>query len=108
MGIVRGDVWGIGLVAAGLLVAVLSVAMWLMLLSVRLDVEVATLRVRRLGGETALRARARFGHAGRRCAARMRRACDRASEHWAGRLGRARLRGNETIELVPHGAHRHR
>jgi hypothetical protein len=98
-GIVRGDVWGIGLVAAGLLVAVLSVAMWLMLLSVRLDVEVATLRVRRLGGETryalvrgsvtrvpvrgadAARLRPSFGALG-----------------WG--LGRARLRDNETIELV--------
>jgi len=98
-GIVRGDAWGIGLVAAGLLVAVLSIAMWLMLVTVRLDVEVATLRVRRLGGETrytlvrgpvtrvplrgpdAARLRPGFGALG-----------------WG--LGRARLRGNEPIELV--------
>ena len=98
-GIVRGDAWGIGLVAAGLLVAVLSVAMWLMLMTVRLDVEVATLRVRRLGGETrytlvrgpvtrvplrgpdAARLRPGFGALG-----------------WG--LGRARLRGTEPIELV--------
>ncbi|HEX6656187.1 MAG TPA: hypothetical protein VF153_08260 [Candidatus Limnocylindria bacterium] len=98
-GIVRGDAWGIGLVAAGLLVAFLSVAMWLMLITVRLDVEVATLRVRRLGGETrytlvrgpvtrvplrgpdAARLRPGFGALG-----------------WG--LGRARLRGDERIELV--------
>jgi hypothetical protein len=98
-GLVRGDGWGLALVAAGALVAALSVALWLILLSVRLEVEVATLHVRRFGGERrytlvrgpvtrvplrgpeAARLRPSFGALG-----------------WG--LGRARLRGDETIELV--------
>jgi hypothetical protein len=98
-GIVRGDVWGLALVTAGALVAALSLALWLILVSVRLEVEVATLRVRRLGGERrytlvrgpvtrvplrgpeAARLRPSFGALG-----------------WG--LGRARLRGDETIQLV--------
>jgi hypothetical protein len=98
-GVVRGDTWGIALVAAGALVALLGVVMAMMLLSVRLDVEVATLRVRRFGGERrytlvrgpvtrvplrgadAARLRPSFGALG-----------------WG--LGPARLRGDETIELI--------
>jgi hypothetical protein len=98
-GVLLGDARGIGLVAAGLVVAALSIALGTMLLSVRLDVEVATLRLRWLGGERrytlvrgpvtrvalrgseAARLRPRFGALG-----------------WA--LGRARLRGNEYVELV--------
>jgi hypothetical protein len=98
-GAVRGDVPGIGMVVAGLVLAAFSVALWLVLVSVRLDVEVAMLRLRWLGGERrytlvrgpvtrvplrgaeAARLRPRFGALG-----------------WA--LGRARLRGSETIELV--------
>src|SRR5918996_1043512 len=98
-GIVLGDAFGVGLVAAGLVVAVLSLYLAMMLLSVRLEVEVATLRLRWLGGERrytlvrgpvtrvalhgaeAARLRPRFGALG-----------------WG--LGRARLRGSETIELV--------
>jgi hypothetical protein len=98
-GLVRGDTWGLALIAAGGLVALLSVALGLILLSVRLDVEVATLRVRRLGGERrytlvrgpvtrvplrgpdAARLRPGFGALG-----------------WG--LGRAWLRGDEMIELV--------
>ncbi|HEY7525541.1 MAG TPA: hypothetical protein VIA82_01730 [Candidatus Limnocylindria bacterium] len=98
-GLQRGDAWGLALAAAGALVAALSLALWLILLSVRLEVEVATLRVRRLGGERrytlargpvtrvplrgpeAARLRPSFGALG-----------------WG--LGRARLRGDETIELV--------
>ena len=45
-GVSLGDLVGIGLVAAGLVVAVLSVYLAAMLLSVRLDVEVATLHLR--------------------------------------------------------------
>lgn len=98
-GVVLGDARGIGLVAAGLVVAALSIALGTMLLSVRLDVEIATLRLRWLGGERrytlvrgpvtrvalrgsdAARLRPRFGALG-----------------WA--LGRARLRGNENVDLV--------
>jgi hypothetical protein len=98
-GVQLGDVMGIGLVAAGLVVAALSIALATMLLSVRLDVEIATLRLRWLGGERrytlvrgpvtrvalrgseAARLRPRFGALG-----------------WA--LGRARLRGNEVVDVV--------
>jgi hypothetical protein len=98
-GVVLGDARGIGLVAAGLVVAALSIALGTILLSVRLDVEIATLRLRWLGGERrytlvrgpvtrvalrgsdAARLRPRFGALG-----------------WA--LGRARLRGNEYVDLV--------
>jgi hypothetical protein len=98
-GVVLGDARGIGLVAAGLVVAALSIALGTMLLSVRLDVEIATLRLRWLGGERrytlvrgpvtrialrgpeAARLHPRFGALG-----------------WA--LGRARLRGNEYVDLV--------
>jgi hypothetical protein len=98
-GVVLDNVMGIGLVAAGLVVAALSIALGTMLLSVRLDVEIATLRLRWLGGERrytlvrgpvtrvalrgseAARLRPRFGALG-----------------WA--LGRARLRGNEVVDLV--------
>jgi hypothetical protein len=98
-GVELGDAMGIGLVAAGLVVAALSIALATMLVSVRLDVEVATLRLRWLGGERrytlvrgpvtrvalrgseAARLRPRFGALG-----------------WA--LGRARLRGNENVDLV--------
>jgi hypothetical protein len=98
-GVVLGDAMGVGLVAAGLVVAALSIALGTVLLSVRLDVEIATLRLRWLGGERrytlvrgpvtrvalrgseAARLRPRLGALG-----------------WA--LGRARLRGNENIDLV--------
>src|SRR5687767_11951658 len=98
-GVVLGDAMGIGLVAAGLVVGALSLYLALMLVSVRLDVEVATLRLRWLGGERrytlvrgpvtrvvlrgreAARLRPRFGAMG-----------------WG--LGRARLRRNENIELI--------
>jgi hypothetical protein len=50
-GVLRGDLAGIGLVAAGLIVAALSIALWLVLVSVRMFVEVAMLRVHWLGGE---------------------------------------------------------
>jgi hypothetical protein len=98
-GVVLGDTMGVGLVAAGLVVAALSIALGTMLLSVRLDVEIATLRLRWLGGERrytlvrgpvtrialqgseAARLRPRFGALG-----------------WA--LGHARLRGDENVDLV--------
>jgi hypothetical protein len=98
-GVELGDAMGIGLVAAGLVVAALSIALAIMLASVRLDVEIATLRLRGLGGERrytlvrgpvtrvalagseAARLRPRFGALG-----------------WA--LGRARLRGDESVDLV--------
>jgi len=98
-GVLLGDAMGIGLVAAGLVVAALSLYLALMLVSVRLDVEVATLRLRWLGGERrytlvrgpvtrvalrgreAARLRPRFGAMG-----------------WG--LFRARLRRNENIELI--------
>ena len=98
-GVELGDFMGIGLVAAGLVVGALSLYLAVMLLTVRLDVEVATLRLRWLGGERryslvrgpvtrvplrgddAARLRPRFGALG-----------------WG--LGRARLRRDERIELV--------
>jgi hypothetical protein len=98
-GIALGDARGIGLVAAGLVAAVLSLALAVKLLTVRMDVEVATLRVRWFGGERrytlvrgpvtrialrgpeAARLRPRFGALG-----------------WG--LGRARLRRDEQIEVV--------
>jgi len=98
-GVVLGDAMGIGLVAAGLVVVALSLYLAVMLVSVRLYVEVATLRLRWLGGERrytlvrgpvtrvalrgreAARLRPRFGALG-----------------WG--LFRARLRRNETIELI--------
>jgi hypothetical protein len=98
-GVQLGDLTGIGLVAAGLVVVALSIALATMLLSVRLDVEIATLRLRWLGGERrytlvrgpvtrvalrggeAARLQPRFGALG-----------------WA--LGRARLRGNEIVDVV--------
>jgi hypothetical protein len=94
-----GGLVGIGLVAAGLVVAGLSLYLAVMLLTVRLDVQVATLRLRWLGGERrytlvrgpvtrvalagdeAARLRPRFGAFG-----------------WA--VGRAKLRGDEMIDLV--------
>jgi hypothetical protein len=94
-----GGLVGIGLVAAGLVVAALSMYLAAMLLTVRLDVEVATLRLRWLGGERrytlvrgpvtrvalagdeAARLRPRFGALG-----------------WA--VGRARLRRDEEIDIV--------
>ena len=98
-GVVLGDLRGIGLVAAGLVAVAMSLALAVKLLTVRLDVEVATLRVRWLGGERrytlvrgpvtrvalrgpeAARLRPRFGALG-----------------WG--FGRARLRRDEQIELV--------
>ncbi|HET6744596.1 MAG TPA: hypothetical protein VFH90_01940 [Candidatus Limnocylindria bacterium] len=98
-GVVLGDAMGIVLVAAGIVVAALSLYLAVMLATVRLDVEVATLRVRWLGGERrytlvrgpvtrvplrgpdAARLRPRFGALG-----------------WG--LGRAKLRRDERIELV--------
>ena len=50
-GVVLGDLRGIGLVAAGLVAVAMGFALAVKLLTVRLDVEVATLRVRWLGGE---------------------------------------------------------
>jgi len=94
-----GGLVGIGLVAAGLVVGALSLYMAAMLLTVRLDVEVATLRLRWFGGERrytlvrgpvtrvaltgeeAARLRPRFGALG-----------------WA--VGRARLRREERIDIV--------
>ena len=94
-----GGLVGIGLVAAGLVVAGLSLYLAVMLLTVRLDVQVATLRLRWLGGERrytlvrgpvtrvalagdeAARLRPRFGAFG-----------------WA--VGRAKLRGDEVIDIV--------
>ena len=90
---------GVGLVAAGVVVAALSLYLAVMLLTVRLDVEVATLRLRWLWGERrytlargpvtrvtlqgdeAARLRPGFGALG-----------------WA--IGRAKLRGRETIDIV--------
>ena len=98
-GVELGDAMGNGLVAAGLVVSALSLYLAVMLLSVRLEVEVATLRLRWLGGERryslvrgpvtrvplrgddAALLRPRFGALG-----------------WG--LGRARLRRDERIELV--------
>jgi hypothetical protein len=98
-GVVLGDIRGIGLVAAGLVAVAMGLALAVKLLTVRLDVEVATLRVRWLGGERrytlvrgpvtrvalsgpeAARLRPRFGALG-----------------WG--FGRARLRRDERIELV--------
>jgi hypothetical protein len=98
-GVTVGGPIGIGLVAAGLVVAALSLYLGAMLLTVRLDVEVATLRLRWLGGERrytlvrgpvtrvtlqggeAARLRPGFGALG-----------------WA--VGRAKLRGQETIDIV--------
>jgi hypothetical protein len=98
-GVVLGDAMGVGLVAAGLFVVALSLYLAVMLVSVRLYVEVATLRLRWLGGERrytlvrgpvtrvalrgreAARLRPRFGALG-----------------WG--LFRARLRRNENIELI--------
>ncbi len=94
-----GGLVGIGLVAAGLVVAGLSLYLAVMLLTVRLDVQVATLRLRWLGGERrytlvrgpvtrvalagdeAARLRPRFGAFG-----------------WA--VGRAKLRSDEVIDVV--------
>ncbi len=59
-----GGLVGIGLVAAGLVVGALSMYMAAMLLTVRLDVEVATLRLRWLGGRAAIHAGPRAGHQG--------------------------------------------
>lgn len=98
-GAARGDVWGIGLVAAGLVVAVLSVALMIILASVRLDVEVATLRVRWLGGErryTLARGPVTRVPLRGHDAARLRPAF--GAMGWG--LGRARLRRDEVIELV--------
>ena len=98
-GVSIGGLVGIGLVAAGLVVAVLSLYLAAMLLTVRLDVEVATLRLRwlwgerryilvrgavtrvALQGEEAARLRVRFGALG-----------------WS--VGRARLRSREVIDVV--------
>jgi hypothetical protein len=98
-GALRGDLAGIGLVAAGLLVVAMGVALWLIVWSVQLFVEVATLRVQWIGGERrytlvrgpvtrvplrgrdSARLRPRFGALG-----------------WG--LGRATLRGEEQIEIV--------
>jgi hypothetical protein len=98
-GALRGDLWGIGLVAAGLVVAVLSLALWGVLLSVRLDVEVATLRLRWLGGER--RYQLVRGPVTRvplrgRDAARLRPSF--GTSGWG--LGRAKLRRDEAIEMV--------
>ena len=98
-GVSVGGLIGIALVAAGLVVAALSLYLAAMLITVRLDVEVATLRLRWLGGERrytlvrgpvtrvtlqgseAARLRPGFGALG-----------------WA--VGRAKLRGHETIDIV--------
>jgi len=98
-GALLGALGGIALVAAGLIVVALSAVLWLMLVSVRLYVEVATLRVRWIGGERrytlargavtrvplqgpeAARLRPHFGAFG-----------------WA--LGRGTLRGDEPVEMV--------
>ena len=94
-----GGLVGIGLVAGGLVVVALGMYVAAMLLTVRLDVEVATLRLRwlwgerrytlvrgpvtrvALAGDEAARVRPRFGALG-----------------WA--VGRARLRRDEEIEIV--------
>ena len=98
-GAVVGSLSGIVLVAAGMTVIAFSVALALVLVSVKLDVEVATLRLRWLGGERrytlargpvtrvpltgpeAARLRPHFGALG-----------------WG--LGRARLRGIEDVDIV--------
>ncbi len=98
-GLVLGELRGIGLVAAGLVAVIMSLALAVKLLTVRMDVEIATLRVRWLGGERrytlvrgpvtrialrgpeAARLRPRLGAMG-----------------WG--FGRARLRRDEQIELV--------
>jgi hypothetical protein len=98
-GALMGGLVGIGLVAGGIVVAVLSLYLAIRLFSVRLDVEVATLRLRWLGGEQrytlvrgpvtrvalqgddAASLRPRFGALG-----------------WA--VGRARLRRDEQIDIV--------
>jgi hypothetical protein len=98
-GWVLGGLTGIGLMFAGGVLVAAAVYLALVVLSVRLDVEVSTLRLRRLGsderfslvrgpvtrvplrGEGAARLRARFGALG-----------------WG--LGPARLRGEEEIHLV--------
>ncbi|HEX3220406.1 MAG TPA: hypothetical protein VHU77_10375 [Candidatus Limnocylindria bacterium] len=98
-GVLRGDVWGMGLVVAGALIGVLSVGLWLMLLSVKLDVEVATLRIRRLGGErryTLVRGPVTRVALRGPDAARLRPSI--RTRIWG--LGRARLRADETIELI--------
>jgi hypothetical protein len=94
-----GDLPGLGLMVAGAVLVVSALYLVLVLLTVRLDVEVSTLRLRRLGsdqrfslvrgpvtriplrGEGAARLRPRFGALG-----------------WG--LGRARLRGEEDIHVV--------
>jgi hypothetical protein len=94
-----GGLAGIGLVAAGIVVGVLGLYLAARLVTVRLDVEVATLRLRWLGGErqytlvrgpvtrvalqgdAAASLRPRFGALG-----------------WA--VGRARLRRQEQIDIV--------
>ncbi len=94
-----GGLAGIGLMVAGGVIGLLAVNLSLIVFSVRLDVEVSTLRLRRLGsdqrfnlvrgpvtrvalrGEGAARLRPRFGALG-----------------WG--LGPARLRGDERIQLV--------
>ena len=82
-GVSIGGLVGIGLVAAGLVVAVLSLYLAAMLLTVRLDVEVATLRLRWLWGERRyilVRGAVTRG----RCRATRRPGCARASEPWVG------------------------
>jgi hypothetical protein len=98
-GLLRTEPWGLALVAAGALVALLGLVLWLVLLSIRLEVEVATLRVRRLGGErryTLVRGPVTRVPLRGPEAARLRRSL--AALAWG--VGRARLRGDETIELV--------
>jgi hypothetical protein len=98
-GILVAGAVGAALIGAGGVVAALGLYLAVMLLSIRLDVEVATLRVRWLGGgrhymlsrgavtrvllrgEGAARLRPRFGALG-----------------WA--FGRASLRGEERIEVI--------
>jgi hypothetical protein len=98
-GLLRIEPWGLALVAAGALVALLGLVLWLVLLSIRLEVEVATLRVRRLGGErryTLVRGPVTRVPLRGPEAARLRPSL--AALAWG--VGRARLRGDETIELV--------
>jgi hypothetical protein len=98
-GAVLGDMRGIGLVAAGLVVVALGCYLAVKLMSVRLEVEVATLRLRWLGGErryTLVRGPVtRVALRGRE-AARLRPGF--GAFGWG--LGRARLRRSERIELV--------
>ena len=95
-----GGLVGIGLVAAGLVVAGLSLYLAVMLLTVRLDVQVAD-AARCAGWAVSGGTRWSAGRSpGSRCAATRRRACDRASARSAGRVGRAKLRGDEMIDLV--------